>query len=98
MTLDKLKRRLGLGDNSKDALLGDLLTDAEQYVIAYTGRASVPAVLNGVVVELAAMQYNRLGLEGESSHSEGGVSITVEALPQSVRQLLNRCRLAKVVG
>lgn len=98
MTLEKLKRRLGLEDDSKDALLSDLLTDAQQYVIAYTGRATVPDALRGTVLELAAMQYNRLGLEGESSHSEGGVSITVEGLPQSVRQLLNRCRLAKVVG
>lgn len=92
-----LKRRLSL-TAEQDALLGDLLSDAEMYVVAYTGRAAVPAALEGTVVELAAIQYARLGLEGESSHQEGGVSITVDSLPDSIRQVLNRHRLARVVG
>ena len=95
--LTVLKRRLSL-NAEQDALLSDLLSDAEMYVTAYTGRAAVPAVLEGTVVELAAMQYARLGLQGESSHQEGGVSITVDSLPDSIRQVLNRHRLARVVG
>jgi len=92
-----LKRRLGLSAE-QDPLLSDLLSDAEMYVMAYTGRAAVPTPLEGTVVELAAMQYARLGLQGESSHQEGGVSITVDSLPDSIRQVLNRHRLARVVG
>ncbi|MBO5502794.1 MAG: phage head-tail connector protein [Clostridia bacterium] len=92
-----LKRRLSLNAD-QDALLSDLLSDAEMYVTAYTGRAAIPAALDGTVVELAAMQYARLGLQGESSHQEGGVSITVDSLPDSIRQVLNRHRLARVVG
>jgi len=92
-----LKRRLGLSAE-QDPLLSDLLSDAEMYVMAYTGRAAVPTPLEGTVVELAAMQYARLGLQGESSHQEGGVSMTVDSLPDSIRQVLNRHRLARVVG
>lgn len=95
--LTVLKRRLSLNAD-QDALLSDLLSDAEMYVTAYTGRAAIPAALDGTVVELAAMQYARLGLQGESSHQEGGVSITVDSLPDSIRQVLNRHRLARVVG
>lgn len=92
-----LKRRLSLNDD-QDALLGDLISDAELYVTAYTGRAAVPAPLEATVVELAAMQYARLGMQGESSHQEGSVSITMDSLPDSIRQVLNRHRLARVVG
>jgi len=92
-----LKRRLSLTDE-QEPLLGDLLSDAEMYVMAYTGRASLPAGLEGTVVELAAMQYARLGIQGESSHQEGSVSITVDSLPESIRLVLNRHRLARVVG
>ena len=92
-----LKRRLSLTDE-QEPLLGDLLSDAEMYVMAYTGRASLPIGLEGTVVELAAMQYARLGMQGESSHQEGSVSITVDSLPESIRLVLNRHRLARVVG
>ncbi len=93
-----LKRRLGLTDGQKDELLGDLLTDAELYVIAYTGRGQVPAQLDGTLVELAAIQYNRLGMQGESGHAEGSLTLSIDSLPESIRQVLNRHRVARVVG
>lgn len=92
-----LKRRLSL-TAEQDELLSDLLEDAQMYVSAYTGRAAVPTALEGTVVELAAIQYARLGMQGESSHQEGSVSISVDSLPDSIRQVLNRHRLARVVG
>ncbi|MEG0742678.1 MAG: phage head-tail connector protein [Clostridia bacterium] len=92
-----LRRRLGTGDELGDELFIDLLCDAENYVLAYTGRNEVPEKLRGVVIELAAMSYNRLGLQGESTHSEGGVSVAVDGLPENVRALLNRWRTVKVV-
>lgn len=95
--LTVLKRRLSPAEGT-DELLSDLLSDAELYVMAYTGRGTVPPELEGTVVELAAIQYNRLGMQGEGSHQEGSVSITMENLPQSIRLLLNRFRLARVVG
>ena len=44
---------------------------------------------------LAAMLYNRMGMEGESAHSEGGVSRTAAALPDDLRAWLNCWRLAR---
>ena len=54
MSLEKLKRRLNVTDTDRDALLGDLLEDAEAFVLGYTGRKSMLDELKGVVVELAA--------------------------------------------
>ena len=95
MSLEKLKRRLNVTDTDRDALLDDLLEDAEAFVLGYTGRKSLPDELKGVVVETAAASYNLLGL-GASSHAEGGVSATVDLLPKQMKAQLDMYRIAKV--
>lgn len=94
--LEKLRRRLNV-TAEEDELLSELLEDAESYVLAYTGRDEVPERLKGSVTELACVMYNRRGMQGETSHGEGGISITVEGLPEEIRLALNRFRVAKVV-
>ena len=93
--LARLKRRLR--DAKDDALLNDLLSDGEKMILAYTGRDSLPPVLQGAQIEIAAMLYNRMGMEGEASHSEGSVSRTADSLPPYIRRQLNPFRLAKAV-
>ena len=93
--LAKLKRRLPDADNI--ALLRDLLEEAGAFICAYTRRDSVPAALEDAQVRIAAMLYNRMGMEGEISHSEGGVSRTAEMLPEDVKRWLNGWRVAKTV-
>ncbi|MDD3336783.1 MAG: phage head-tail connector protein [Eubacteriales bacterium] len=95
--LTTLKRRLGTDDEAGDELFVDLLCDAENYVLGYTGRSTVPERLNGVVLELAAIGYNRLGMQGESAHSEGGVAVSADSLPDALRKVLDRYRIARVV-
>lgn len=95
--LQRLKRRLVLEGESRDDLLSDLLLEAASYAEAYTGRDFLPkGLLDGVVVELAAGAYNRLGIEGESSHAEGGVSAAIQGLPEHLRLVLDLYRVAKV--
>ena len=94
--LSKLKRRLP--DCRDDALLQDLIDAAAGVICAYTGRESVPAALEHMQIEIACMLFNRMGMEGESAHSEGSVSHTAESLPEFVRRQLNPFRLAKAVG
>jgi len=96
MCLDKLKRRLGIDENAKDGLLNDLLADAQAFTQDYTGRVTLPQGAEGVLVELACIAYNRLGMEGQSSHSEGGVSASVDGLPGMLKARLDRLRVAKV--
>ena len=94
--LDKLKRRLRLADTKQDALLEDLLTDAAAFAQGYTGRALLPETADSAIVELAVTSYNRLGLEGQSAHAEGSVSIHVESLPAMLKARLDGLRVAKV--
>ena len=93
----RLRRRLELTDNSRDALLCDLLADANALMLAYMGRDTLPDALLGTQCQLAAMLYNRLGMEGESQRSEGGVSMTVDTLPEDILVQLRPWRLCKAV-
>ena len=94
--LSKLKRRLN--DLQDEALLQDLIDAAAGMICAYTGREKVPSVLESVQIEIACIIFNRMGMEGESAHSEGSVSHTADSLPEFVRRQLNPFRLAKAVG
>lgn len=93
--LDKLKRRIP--DGGDDALLEDLIADAGSVICAYTLRESVPAALEGAQIEIAAMLFNRMGMEGECDHSEGSIRRSADSLPELVRRQLNPWRLAKAV-
>lgn len=93
--LAKLKRRIP--DAKDDALLEDLLEDAECMILAYTGRDLLPELLEGAQLEIAAMLFNRMGMEGENSHSEGSVSRSADSLPEYLRRQLNPWRLARTV-
>ena len=94
--LAKLKRRLpGAAD---DALLKDLLSEAGAFICAYTRRDEAPAALEDAQVRIAAILFNRMGMEGESGHGEGGVTRTAEALPEDLKVWLNGWRLARTVG
>ena len=69
--LEKLKRRIP--DAKDEALLAELIEAAGQAICAYTGRAAVPAALEAAQLEIAAMLFNRMGMEGESAHDEGSL-------------------------
>ena len=94
--ISKLKRRIP--DAQDEALLQDLIDAAAGAICAYTGRESVPLPLEHMQIEIACILFNRMGMEGESAHSEGSVSHTAESLPEFVRRQLNPFRLAKAVG
>ena len=90
--------KLRIPDAQDDALLEELLDSAEGMILAYTGREELPERLEGAQVEIAAMLYNRMGMEGEASHSEGSVSRSADSLPEYLRRQMNPFRLAKAVG
>ena len=93
--LEMIKLLVPGADEALEQLQLDL---AEQALLVETNRDALPDALVTCQVELAVMAYNRMGAEGESSHSEGGVSRSYEALPEGVRRQLNRYRLARVGG
>lgn len=75
----------------------ELLLAAEGMICAYTGREGVPEALQSAQVEIAAMIFARMGMEGETEHDEGSVRRTADSLPEAIRRQLNPYRLARVV-
>ena len=94
--LTRLMRRLP--EAQDEALLNDLLREAGDFIRAYTGRTEVPEALESAQVQLAAVLYNRLGMEGETRRAEGSVERVAEAVPEDLRRQLNPFRLARGVN
>lgn len=95
--LEKLKRRLPDAGADQEALLTDMLEDAGKWICAYTCREQVPEALEGAQVALAAVLYNRMGMEGETGRDEGGVNRTVQLMPEDVACQLRPWRRIRTV-
>ena len=95
MMIEKLMRRLP--DAKDEELLEELLDEAAAFICAYTRRSAVPEGLQEAQVRVACLLFNRMGMEGETSHNEGGVDRSVEALPEDLRRWLNAWRIVKTV-
>lgn len=94
--IDRMKVRIA-PTMAEDALLQEMIDSAGEMIKAYTGREVVPNALMGLQLDLAVLRYNRLGIEGESSHSEGGVSRSIDEIPVSITRQLDSWRLARTV-
>ena len=75
----------------------DVHDAGDPYVLGHP-RDAGPEALEAAQLALAAAAYNRMGMEGERDHGEGGVTRSVDALPEDIRRQLNPYRLAKAVG
>lgn len=96
--LAEVKSRLSVTTTDKDTLLTGYLRDAGYFILSVTGRAIMPAILEGAQIDLAIAAYSKRGAEGESAHSEGGVSVTYESLSPGLQALLRSQTLARVVN
>lgn len=92
------KARLGLTTTAEDSLLAQYITDAEYFILGVTGQSVLPVALEGAQIDIAVGAWGKRGAEGESSHSEGGVSVTYDALPPALQALLRGFTLARVVN
>lgn len=96
--VERLKMRLSIPDSDfkQDDYLTMLLEDAESEILDFTNRDTLTPRLIPLCRELAIVYYNRQGTEGESSRSEGGISISyVTDIPESIKSRLTSHRLLK---
>ena len=63
MDITNMKIKLGIEDDSEDALLTVLLTDAINYMRLYLG-SEIPTELEFIAEEVAIKRYRRIGSEG----------------------------------
>lgn len=86
--LASVKLRIGVTDDKQDALLVDLIEDAQQRVLAYinqdgNAQTESPPAVGWVIKDIVVKMYNRIGDEGKESGSEGNVSSTWESIDLS---------------
>lgn len=97
--LERLKIRLEIKNTDEDNLLTMLLDDAEGEILDYCNRDVLLPKMESLQRELAIIYYNRMGSEGESSRSEGGVSVSYSTvIPESLKSRLRSYRRLKAVG
>lgn len=85
-------------ESDNEDLLNLLLDDAEESLLAYTNRTTLPSELTVCKRRWALIAFNRRGMEGETSRSEGGISASFAEIPAELAGIVNRYRLARVGG
>lgn len=97
---EKLLALLGGCACADEVTVDVLLSTAQDAVLDYIGRDELPKRLESVVVRLAVIYYNRMGNEGETARTEGGISQTFSAdIPADIiRQLKNYPKKVGVIN
>lgn len=93
--LEQLKKLTGEKD---EELLTVVLDGAKSECLLYMNRSKIPKAVNPAVIRLAVVRYNQLGTEGETSRSEAGINSSFVDMPENVKEILKRYRLARVGG
>lgn len=81
----RLRLRLGIGAEQETDLLKELLNSAEKAIMArrfpfgYDEDEELPECYEDLQIRIAMDMYNRMGAEGQMSHSENGVQRTYES-------------------
>lgn len=84
-----------LTGESDEELLLLFLELSKQKILNYTNREVMLDSFNNVLVNIALILYNRRGLEGESSHSEGGISQSFYSIDEVLSEIKDK-RLMKI--
>jgi hypothetical protein len=79
-----------------DAARDAQLYIAERFLIDACGVAELDEALVYAQARIAIANLNHMGIEGESSHSEGGVSRSIDTYPADVRQIIAAHRMLPV--
>lgn len=90
-----LKNLTGSDDT---ALMEALLQTAEEEILSLTNRTKLNDRLKPCVRKWALIAYNRMGTEGETSRSEGGISASFSEIPEDIRKIIETNRIVRVGG
>lgn len=93
--LEMLKKLTGESD---DELLNLLLEMSQEKVLALTNRTKVIYPLKPAIRDWAVVAYNRMGMQGETSRSEGGISSSFAEIPKDIADSIKKYRLGRIGG
>lgn len=77
--IERLKLRLGISGITEDEILTDILESVQNVILMRrfpygTGNESLEVRYLDLQIRIAIEMYNRIGAEGETTHSENGIS------------------------
>ena len=93
--VEMLKKLTGESD---EELLSLLLQVSEEKILSKTRRSVMITPLKPYVREWAIIAYNRLGMQGETSRSEAGISSAFAEIPKEITEGISEWRIARVGG
>lgn len=96
--MEALEKMMLLSGCKDEPLARVLLDQAEQTLLNETRRTKMIPALFSSQIDLAIVMFNRLGTEGESSRSEGGISTSFVEMPVTVQRAIENNRLARCGG
>ena len=89
--IEKIKRRLGIDDDLQDALLSDLIEDAQSQFRIITRQSDIDSKYDFIIVDVVSKMYNRKGSEGMQSETVDGYSVSyVQSLFADYMPILER--------
>ena len=94
IVIDAVKRLTGCSEDEAKLFAEMAASD----IMRETNRSFVPDTLLTAQIDIAVIRYNRRGMEGELSRSEGAISSSFESLPDHIVKLVRSKRLAGVGG
>lgn len=74
--LNKVKIMLGIADNDVDERLNIIIKSVTARLRSLLGGIAPPQTLEYIVMEVSIARFNRIGSEGNKSHSVDGESVT----------------------
>lgn len=96
--LQRLQARLGAAATGQDALLAELLEEAEQSIKFTTHRKTLPPEADTLIVKIAVIDFNKGGVEGQQSKSFSGVSDTwIDGYPANIQAEIHGLNVARFV-
>jgi len=96
--LERIKLLLNITDDSKDALLNELIDNATEFAQNYINNDDALDNLTGTIIAMVIYDYNRMGTEGLSSENYSGMSFSYTAgYSDDIMKQLRRYRKVRVI-
>ena len=96
--LERIKLLLNISDESKDALLIELIDNAREFILNYTNNETALESLTGTLAQMVVYDYSRMGTEGLASENYSGVSFGyTDGYSENIMKQLKRFRKVRVI-